>query len=274
MHIKAASHIVFALTMLAIGVLGLLSHDFAPIWQPVPSGFPDRQLIAALCTFVSLSCGVGLLIKRTSAPAALLLLAYLLIWTIVFKIPFIIGAPLVEGAYQSWGENTVLIAGAWAFYASLVEGRKSLGSSLLGGAAGLRTSRVLYGLALIAFGLSHFVYLDLTAPLVPAWLPAPVFWAYSTGIIYLVTGVALVTGILARLGAAAAAFQIALITLLVWGPMVLSRQMSPMHSQEAVVSWALTASAWVVATSFDDRGWFQRRGGTQGQQKASEPLTG
>src|SRR5881628_2120516 len=101
MHIKSASHIVFALTMVAIGAIGLLSGDFAPIWNPVPASYPDRQLLAELCTFISLACGAGLLIKRTSAPAALLLLAYLSIWTMLFKVPFIIRAPLVEGSYQS-----------------------------------------------------------------------------------------------------------------------------------------------------------------------------
>lgn len=274
MHIKAASHMVFALTIVAIGILGVLSNDFAPIWQPVPSTYPDRQLLVGLCTFMSLACGVGLLIKRTSAPAALLLLAYLLTWTIIFKVPFIIRAPLVEGSYQSCGENAVLIAGAWALYASLAEGPKSWDLGFLAGPAGLWTAHVIYGLALIAFGFSHFVYLDLTAPLVPTWLPAPVFWAYSTGMVYVVTGVALVTGIFARLAAAAAALQITLITLLVWGPMVLSWQLSPTHWQETIVSWALTTSAWVVATSFE-RSWrFNRSDGSLGEHQGSEPLLG
>src|SRR5207248_169853 len=141
-----------------IGVLGLLSNDIAPIWQPVPTSFPHRQLLGDLCTFVSLACGAGLLIKRTAAPAALILLAYLVLWTIVFKAPFIVHAPLVEGSYQSCGENAVLIAGAWAFYGSMTESQKSWRLARLSGAAGLRTAYVIYGLALIAFGLSHFIY--------------------------------------------------------------------------------------------------------------------
>src|SRR3954466_5026430 len=74
---KAASHVVFAVMMIAMGIIGLMSGSFAPIWQPVPSTVPDRQLLADLCTFVSLACGVALLIKRAAAPAALALLVYL-----------------------------------------------------------------------------------------------------------------------------------------------------------------------------------------------------
>jgi uncharacterized membrane protein len=40
-------------------------------------------------------------------------------------------------------------------------------------------------LALIPLGLSHFVYVKLTAPLVPGWLPYHTGWAYLTGAAHL-----------------------------------------------------------------------------------------
>lgn len=259
MRWKTASQLLFALTLVAIGVIGLLSGTFAPIWAGVPKSLPDRQLLAYLCTFVSLACGVGLLAKRTAKAAAFVLFAYLLVWTILFKVPLIIRQPLVEVSYQSCGENAVLIAGALVLYASSAGGTNGY-FDFLRGNTGLRIAYLLYGLALIAFGLSHFAYLDLTAPLVPAWLPDPVFWAYLTGGIYLVTGILLVAGFAARLGAALSAVQIALITLLVWGPMVLEGHMSAGRWQETVVSSALTAAAAVIAASFSGRPWiFERR---------------
>jgi uncharacterized membrane protein len=202
-----------------------------------------RQILAYVCTFVSLATGAGLLVKRTAVPAALLLFLYLFVWTAVFKFPFIVRAPLEEVSYQSCGENLVLIAAAWVLYAEFATSR-----SFPAGEVGLRVAYLLYGLALIAFGLSHFFYLQMTAPLIPSWLPAPVFWAYLTGTVYLATGAAIVIGLAPKLAAAAAAVQIALITLLVWGPMVLAGHLSPMHWQETIVSWALTAGAWVMAT--------------------------
>jgi len=255
MQWKAASQLFFALTVIAMGVIGILSDTFAPIWAGMPNSVPDRQLLAYLCTFVSLVCGAGLLMKRTSAPAALLLFVYLLVWTALFKFPFIVRQPLVEVSYQSNGENAVLIAGALVLYALNAGERTNVFLNFFGGRMGLRIAYVLYGLALIAFGFSHFAYLEFTVPLVPAWMHVPVFWAYLTGVIYLVSGLMLVTGFAARLGAALSAVQIALITLLVWGPMVLSGRLSAGHWQETVVSWALSAAAWVVAASFDGRPW-------------------
>jgi uncharacterized membrane protein len=253
MNWRTASQLLFALTMIAIGVIGLVTGGFAPIWGGVPKDLPDRQLLAYLCTLVSLACGAGLFAKRTARAAALLLLVYLSAWTIFFKVPFIIREPLVEGSYQSTGETLVLVAAAWALYAQLAKGR-------LTGEKGLRIAAVLYGLALIAFGLSHFFYVSLTAPLVPAWLLAPLFWAYFTGTVYLVTGFLLLIGLGERVAAVLAVVQIALITLLVWGPILLAGDLTAMHWQETVVSWALTTGAMVIAASYEGRPWFERFG--------------
>ena len=259
MNWKAASQLFFALTFVALGVIGLVSGTFAPIWGGVPKTLPDRQILAYLSNIVCLACGAGLLVKRTRAPAALILFAFLLIWTLLFKFPFIIKEPLVEGSYQTNGENAVLIAAAWVLTASFASRGSNAVSNFLAGSTGLRIAYGLYGLALIAFGLSHFAYLELTAPLVPAWLLAPVFWAYLTGSIYLVAGILLLTGLGARLGAVLAAAQIALITALVWGPMVVKGDLSAFHWQETVVSWTLTAAALVIAASFESGSWIVRR---------------
>src|SRR5207248_5687673 len=119
-----------------------------------------------------------------------------------------------------------------------------------------RIAYFLYGLALIAFGLSHFFYLQLTAPLVPQWLPAPVFWSYLTGSIYIATGLAIVSGLAVRLGTTVVAVQITLITLLVWSPVVAAGRMTAFHWQETIVSWMLTAAAWVLAAGLESRPWW------------------
>ena len=246
MDLKTASRIFFAVTMIAIGVIGFAGGGFAAIWEPVPDAMPGRQLLAYLCALVALACGAGLLTKRTAALAAPILLFYLLIWTIFFKVPFIVRAPLEEVSYQSTGENLVLVAAAWILSAEL-----SRASKLPMGHGGLRIAYLLYGLALIAFGLSHLAYLNMTAPLVPGWLPGPsTFWAYLTGAIYFGTGVMVAAGIAVRSATAVAAVQIALITALVWGPMLFAGPLSQMHWQETIVSWALTAGAWVLATGW------------------------
>jgi uncharacterized membrane protein len=254
-HEMTAGRAVFGATMIALGVLGLVTRDFAPIWQPVPEGLPAREALADLCTFVSLASGIGLFWRSGAATATRVLFVHLFLWMLVFKGRFVVVAPTVEGSYQTTGETAVIVAGAWVLYAWCAADwdRRRLGFAV--GDRGVRAARVLEGLALLAFGLSHFVYVELTTPLVPGWLPKPVFWAYFTGATFLASGAAVLVGVHARLAAALAALQIGLFTLLVWGPILAAGHVSAQHWGEFVVSWTITAGAWVVADSYRGMPW-------------------
>lgn len=255
MRIVSVGHAVFAATMIALGILGLIEGDFAPIWESVPKALPAREALAYVCAFVSLAGGIGLYLRRTAATAARVLFVYLLLWLVLIKGRYILLAPTVEVNYQSSGETAVIAAGAWVLYAWFAAEWDRRHVDFAVGDRGVRCARVLYALALIAFGLSHFAYLDLTAPLVPAWLPAHVFWAYFTGSTYLAAGLAILAGVYARLAAALSTLQIGLLTILVWVPILAAGHVSAEHWVEVVVSWTLTAGAWVVADSYRGIPW-------------------
>ena len=248
MRIASVGPAFFALTLIALGILGFIKGEFDATWSPVPKSVP--AVLAYLCSLVYLSSGIGLLWRRTAAIASRVLLAYLLIWLLVFRVPqiFILHPTLL--AAWGFGKTAVLVAGAWVLYVWFAGGSDRQRLAFATGDIGLRIARTLYALALIPFGLAHFAYLKETTVLVPVWLPSPVFWAYFTGAAFIAAAVAILTGVCARLAAALSVLQLGVFALFVWVPHVMAGHLSAFQWGEVVVTIVLTAAAWVVADSY------------------------
>src|SRR5262245_37133172 len=218
-RIVSASHPAFAAMMIAIGIHGLVKNDFDPLWQPVPAGVPARTLLMHLSAWIPLVTGVGLLIKPLAALAARVLLAFFLIW-LVLRVVYVFISPVVNFWWPT-GQIAVMVAAAWILCIRLGEAWYARLLSFMFGNRGVRIARTLYGLALIPFGVAHFLYLQATVVDVPKWLGWPVGWSYFTGGALIAAGIAIVVGVFARLAAMLSALEMALLTLLVWVPVVL-----------------------------------------------------
>ena len=247
MRIESGGHAAFAATMIGVGILGLIKGNLTAVWQPVLKGVPE--VLVYVCAFISVACGIGLLWERSAAPAARVLLVYLLLWLLAFRVPGLFPGFTVD-AYWSLSQTGVLLAAAWVLYAWFANDWDTQRFHFATDDKGLRTARSLYGLAIIPFGVAHFQYVAHTASMVPAWLPAHVAWAYFTGAAFVVAGIAVLIGVCARLAATLSALQMGLFLVLVWVPAVATRSLNTFQWGEVLVTWVLTAAGWVVADSY------------------------
>jgi uncharacterized membrane protein len=253
MRIAGLGHAVFAVTIIALGILGLIKSDFN-VWQPLSGGGPARALLAYLCAFISVVSGMGLLWGRTAALAARVLLAYLLLCVLLFRVPRLLHGLTVD-VYWSLSQAVVLLAAAWIVYVWFAADWDKQRLSFATGDKGLRIARTLYGAAIIPFGIAHFQYVEHTASMVPGWLPAHVAWVYFTGAAFIAAGVAIIIGVCTRLAAALSALQMGLFLVLVWIPAVATRSLNSFQRGEVLVTWVLAAAGWVVADSYRGSPW-------------------
>jgi uncharacterized membrane protein len=231
--------------MIGLGILGLVSGDFALQWQPVPAGVPGREGLAYASAILMVVGGAGLLFRGTAAWSARILFPYLLIWLLLLKVPHVVTAPLIAVNWLGCGEIAVLMTGGWVLFASLTRPRDG---------RHLKWARVLFGLALPAIGLSHFVYARQTAGMVPPWLPFRIGWAYLTGAGHVAAGIGVLFSIYPRLAASLEAGMLGVFTLLVWGPAILAAPTTRLPWTAFLISWAIAAAAWVVAASIPRKG--------------------
>ena len=249
------SRVAFALVMIGVAIWGFADGGFVGVWAPGIRPASVRPAVAACCSLISIAAGAGMLWQPTARQAGLVLLGWLVLWLFWCKGPPLVHSPGDPAAWESAGETVVLIAAAWALAEAAdlrVPSREAIATF---------GPRILYGLALIAFGISHFGYASLTASLVPAWLPSHLFWVYLTGTTYVAAGIALVAGRFVRTAAVLSTLQMALFEVLVWLPKIASGARDADTLSETVISFALAASGWVIATAASRRFADEQRAG-------------
>jgi uncharacterized membrane protein len=237
---------LFAVGMIGLGILALVYGDFALVWQPVAPWIPARTVLAYASGVIMLLGGVGLLFSATAAWSIRLLFPYLIVW-LLLKVPALLAAPRMEAVWLGFGELAVLLAGGWVLFAKLAALPERSPLALATGQNAIRVARMLFAVSLLPIGLSHLVYVQQTAELVPAWLPYRVGWAYLTGAGQIACGLGVLFSILPRVAARAEAGMLSLFTLLIWAPAILAAPKTRLPWTAFFISWAIASAAWVVA---------------------------
>ena len=236
---------LFVIGLLGLGFLALYYRDFALVWQPVPAWVPAPAAVACATGALMLTLGIGLLIPRTRAWSVRILFPYLILWASL-KLPDVIAAPGTEASWLGLGELTLFLSGGWTLFALLSQLPNDSPLGFLTGDRGVRAARYLFAVSIIPIGLSHLVYLSVTAGYVPHWLPFRKGWAILTGAGQIASGLGVLFNVLPRIAAYAEAAQIMTYTFLVWGAALLAAH-TRLNVTAFFISWIFGAAAWAVA---------------------------
>ncbi|OOG56313.1 DoxX family protein [Rhodanobacter sp. C03] len=239
---------IYGLGVMALGILCLAWGTF-DTGQPVPKDFPDRTTLAYVVAAFMLIAGAAVEWRRTVAWGAAALTAYYTLIVVILMNGRVVLAHYTEyGTYESIAEQLAIAAGGLIVYAAHARINATLAARLT------RLGQLAFGVCALIFGGAHFVYMNFTAPLVPHWLPpSQEFWAYATGLGHIAAGLAILTGVRARLAAILLTTMYASFTVLVHGPMLVANPSSHWIMSENALNLALIGAAWVVADSLRPR---------------------
>jgi uncharacterized membrane protein len=110
-----------------------------------------------------------------------------------------------------------------------------------------RVGPVLFAVFLIVCGVQHFWYAVFVRDLVPAWLPARLFWTYFTGAALVAGGVGILVPRTSRLAATCSGVMIFLWVLLLHIPRAVAGPQHAFETAGAFEALALSGVAFLVA---------------------------
>jgi len=239
---------VYGLGVMMVGLLGLVWRDFDS-GQPVPAHFPARIALACAAGALMFLAAAAVEWRRITAWGAAALAAYYtLIVILLMNGPVWLHEYAHYGTYENLAEQVAAAGGGLIVFALAARNDGRISPAL---AARLtRIGQIAFGLCALVFGGAHFVYMNLTAPLVPKWLPpTQVFWGYATGVAFIAAGIAVLTGVKARLAAILLTVMIAIFAVLIHEPMLLADHRSHFNWTESAANLVILGVAWVVADS-------------------------
>lgn len=213
-----------------MGVLCLIYAGLDPQWQNPPENL-NSAVLAYANGAVLIAASAALLIPQAAKVGGYALAAFLALWMVALNAPRVLAGE--EAAWLAPAEVGAVAIGAW-----LASGSNLLPKQALHG---------LFALCLITFGIAHFLYLEFTAQMIPAFIPFHLPLAAITGGGHVAAGLSIITGVLAWLGAALLGLMFTLFVVLLHIPRVLADPANRIEWTMLTHATALTGAAWLVA---------------------------
>ena len=234
---------LLALSLATLGIISLVTGDFAYQWQPVAADLPGRMLWARIVGAIEVLASLAVFIPRTTRIGSTAIAAIFWVWLVVLHVPRVI-----HGEVAAWVGACELLALAGASLA-LNGAIRSAQSAQQGGRSWSTTiviGKLCFAFALIPLGLSHFIYAQPAASLIPVWFPARLFFTYFTGLGHISAGLSLLSGVLARIAAPLLALMFGCFIVFLHIPRVIATP-TRYEFTTLIVSLALNGAAWIIA---------------------------
>jgi uncharacterized membrane protein len=234
----------YGLGVMAVGLACLAFGDFDP-GQPVPEHLPAHTALAYAAGAFMVVAAAAVEWRRTAVwGAAALTVYYTLVVVILMNGRLLLTDYAVFVTYENIAMQLAIAAGGLILYAGTARIDAALAARLT------RLGQLAFGVCALVFGGAHFVYMNNTASLVPKWLPpTQEFWGYATGVAFVAAGVAILSGVQARLAAILVTAMLASFGLLVNELQLLADHSSHWNWTESAVNLAVIGAAWMVADS-------------------------
>jgi uncharacterized membrane protein len=190
----------YSLGIIGIGIQFFVFREFIPVILPsFPAAIPGRAFWIYAVGAALIAAGLAILLNIQGRVVANVLGWALLILLLIDHVPArLADHPGILGFWGNAFKILTLCGGAWVAAGSLQHQTSAQPSPI---EKFMSLGRYFLAITVAVFGYEHFLYTDFVATLVPAWIPWHYFWTYFAAVALIVSGLAMIFNIKARLAA-------------------------------------------------------------------------
>lgn len=178
------------ISIIAIGVIHIVSGHFPIGLMPVAASLPAKQILAYLTGSLMIVAGILVVTKKYAAYGASLAALLYLLALLLIHVPKVLAEPRNPSEWAGFFE-VICIMGGILILLSI--------TSKDGGAKLIKTGTYLFSLGLLVFGVQHYMYAQFVANLIPAWIPARLFWDYLVMVAFFASAISFIIHKLSKL---------------------------------------------------------------------------
>jgi uncharacterized membrane protein len=109
---------------------------------------------------------------------------------------------------------------------------------------------IVFAIALVVFSVQHFQYAKFVATIVPAWIPARLFWAYFVGVAFIAAALAIVARKMARTASILLGAMFFIWVVILHLPRVAANPRDGNEVTSLLVALAMSGVSFILAESF------------------------
>jgi uncharacterized membrane protein YphA (DoxX/SURF4 family) len=245
--------VLFGMGMLGFGALNLAYALPVPGIEPIPERFAASAFLTYATACVLIVGGIATWFDALRPRLAAITLGVMLfLWLTLLNLPMMVTHIHNGSIWTSAFECLVLCCSAWILAYRLSDSSHPISHDRLRSIAAL--ARYGFGISLPVFGALHFIYWEYVASVIPTWIPgSPVFWTYFTGCAHVAAGLAILSGVKARLASICLGTMFTSWVLIVHIPRVFARPHDHAEWTSLLVAIGMSGGGWLMAGYFPQR---------------------
>ncbi|MBB6110057.1 hypothetical protein [Mucilaginibacter lappiensis] len=226
------------ISIIAIGAVHIVSGHFPAGLMPVVASLPAKQALAYLTGLLLIVAGLLVLIKKYAAYGAFLAALLYLLALLLIHVPKVLAEPKNPSEWAGFFEIICIMGGTLILLGAT---SKDSGTKLI------KTGTYLFSIGLLVFGVQHYMYAQFVANLIPAWIPARLFWDYLVMVAFFASAISFIIQRLTHLAGALLGLMFLIWVLILHLPRVIASIHTEPEWTSLFVALAFSGISFLIA---------------------------